>query len=164
MVDQIVDLPPLKVRSQGDPDSEASPTRLLQRSLKAPAKPKKDKKAGEDVGQEPEPPRWTRKGINGPRIQGDGDTISAKGGCPSTTLSCPSRSGLVQIELDVGLTQAKVTVRLGMRTAPSSGPVRCSQAVRRRGDPGLRRQHSVPNYVPGVTFKRLAGDGLRSVT
>ena len=93
-------------------------------------------------------------------IQGDGDTISAKGWVSIDDFVMPKQvDGLdTKIELDVGLTQAKVTVRLGDedRTIFWAGgevPVKQSEgAVTLDCDGNIRFR----SYVPGVTFKRLA--------
>ena len=93
-------------------------------------------------------------------IQGDGDTISAKGWVSIDDFVMPKQvDGLdTKIELDVGLTQAKVTVRLGdeNRTIFWAGgevPVKQSEgAVTLDCDGNIRFR----SYVPGVTFKRLA--------
>ena len=166
MVDQIVDLsaPPEGEVPEGDPDSEASADAVAATEPeKAPAKPKKDKKAGEDVAaKEPENPL---DGLSGKAsmdlaIQGDGDTISAKGWVSIDDFVMPKQvDGLdTKIELDVGLTQAKVTIRLGdeNRTIFWAGgevPVKQSEgAVTLDCDGNIRFR----SYVPGVTFKTLA--------
>ena len=165
MVDQIVDLSaPEGDVPEGDPDPVVSADAVAATEPeKAPAKPKKDKKAGEDVAaKEPENPL---DGLSGKAsmdlaIQGDGDTISAKGWVSIDDFVMPKQvDGLdTKIELDVGLTQAKVTVRLGDedRTIFWAGgevPVKQSEgAVTLDCDGNIRFR----SYVPGVTFKALA--------